>query len=722
MPMPLTFDLMYHAGLLDAKEGQSGEAEKLFLRVVDVDPGFTPPQLALADQYLRENSPEKAQPYIDSAQKLDPGSTVIAQLRVRQLVQQKQSEAARAAYAKLPEADPAQQVQKAKLALLVGEAADAIRLLGPLHAQSPSDSSIVAMFVQAYVASNQRDQAKALIEEALAQNPKDVWLLLLRQQLDAPAQGRLDVLDPQLLAATDDFTRELIGYETELQHRKYDAAEAHLAAADRLKPDNARVHVLYFELDLARRRYDLAEQEVTRLTALQADGADGMLYRVRLALAKGDNAGAVQVSRDLVSHRPQFAESYTMLGASLLAAGQPDKAVLEFNNALDRQHDNVGALQGLIDAYLQLHQPDRAAQTIQTAQQLYPKSGFFRERAIDYDLVYSDHPEVGVAERKRMLDAAPDDPASHAALAQAALRVANRLQTSNPQASRQNLDLACDTLNNAVVRWPRNLAIVGLLAQIRQYRGDAPAAEKLLLDLAAAPEMASAPEPSMLLADFYRGAGKTDAQIKALNDAFEKSGRSVDMELALGAALAQAGRYDQAVSLLHDHNGTDSRVVLQRLHTLSAAGRTDEAVRDIRDALQSSPRSVELLDLLATTYIAAGRLADARQVAKDAIAANPLDNDALYHQALVESQLIDGDLELAMHDATQLKAQNPASAKAYGMLADVYYRHRQANDAPAHPRGRIEGRSAGPKLAAKASCRLFRFDAAGLGGVRQGCP
>lgn len=674
-------ELMYHAGLLDAREGQSGEAEKLFLRVIDIDPGFTPPQVALADQYLRENNPEKAQPYIDSAEKVDPGSALIAQLRIRQLVQQRQPEAARAMYAKLPEADVAQQVQKAKVALLVGDAADAKRLLEPIHKQSPADTGIVALLVQAYVASDQRDQAKAMIDEGLAQNPKDVWLLILRQQLNAPADARLDVLDPQLLAATDDFTRALIGYETELKHQKYDAAAAHLAEADRIKPDNPRVHVMYFELDLARRRFDLAEQEVTRLSAMQADGADGMLYRIRLALAKGDYAGAVQTARDLTTRRPQFAESYSMLGAALLAAGQPDKAVLEFNNALDRQHDNVGALQGLIDAYLQLHQTDRAAQAILTAQQFYPQSGFFRERAIDYDLRYSDHPEEGVAERKRLLDAAPDDPAAHAALAQAALRVANRLQTSNPAVARQNLDLASLTLNNAAARWPRNIVIVGLLAQLRQYRGDAAAAEKLLLDLASVPEMASAPEPSLLLAEFYRTAGKADAQIKALNDAFEKSGHSVDVELALGAALAQTGQYDQALSLLRDQNGTDTRVVLQRLHTLSAAGRTDDAVRDISAALQSSPRSVELLDLLATTYIAAGRISDARQVAKDAIAANPLDNDALYHQALIESQLIDGDLELAMRDASQLKAQNPASAKAYGMLADIYYRRRQTDDA-----------------------------------------
>ncbi len=354
---------------------------------------------------------------------------------------------------------------------------------------------------------------------------------------------------------------------------------------------------------------------------------------------------------------------------------------MEFNNALDRQHDNVGALQGLIEAYLHLHQPDRAAETIMTAQRLHPHSAAFREAAIEYDLAYSEHPEVAVAERKRELDASPDDPANYRALAQAALRVGERLQTSNPDSSRQNLDLAADTLKNAVARWPQDITLVGLLAQITQFRGDAPGAEKLLLDLASAPALASRPEPSLLLADFYQQAGKTDARIKALSDAFEKSGHSVEMELKLAAALVQATRFDQALSLLQARNGADPRVSFQRLQTLSAAGRNDEAEQGIKDALRSAPRSLPLLNLLVTAELAAGHLVDARQAAKDAIAAGPTDNDALYHQAFVESQLPDGDLDLALRDGSQLKVQNRASPKAYELLADIYNRRGQPDDA-----------------------------------------
>ena len=179
-------DLMYQAALLDVKESQSGEAEKLFIRVAAIEPGFAPAQIALADQYLRENSPEKAQKYVDSVEKLNPGSTVAEQLRIRQLVEQKQLDRARDVYSRLPEADPVQQLDKAKSALLVGEPAEASRLAEPLHKQAPDDSTVTATLIQAYLANNQKDQAEAIVNQGIAKNPKDVWLLILRQQLDRP--------------------------------------------------------------------------------------------------------------------------------------------------------------------------------------------------------------------------------------------------------------------------------------------------------------------------------------------------------------------------------------------------------------------------------------------------------------------------------------------------------------------------------------------------------
>ena len=144
------------------------------------------------------------------------------------------------------------------------------------------------------------------------------------------------------------------------------------------------------------------------------------------------------------------------------------------------------------------------------------------------------------------------------------------------------------------------------------------------------------------------------------------------MELKLGKQLAHIGRYAEALALLHDQNASDPRIAHQRLQLLALAGQTKEAESEITAAPRSAPQSIELLDLLTTTYINGRGLPMARRAAKSAIAASGTDDDALYYQALIELKLNDGDMELAMRDASQLKAKNPASPVAYGLLADVH--------------------------------------------------
>jgi predicted Zn-dependent protease len=674
-------DLMFHAAMLDFQEGQTGDAEGLLLKVAAETPDNVACRLALAELYLQQNSPEKAQPHLDVAEKISPDSAQLLLLRIKQLAAQKQIDAAQSYYARLPEVTRASQLAKASAAVLLGNNTDAARLLEALRVQSPDDVSIVGPLAQVYARSDQKDRAAAVVEQALLKNPTDVRLLILRNQLERTTPGGPDVIDPQVLAATDAFTRELLGFESESARGNYDAAAAHLAAADKLKPDNKRVHDLYFQLDLAQHRFDLAAKEIPTLARLQADDADGLVYQVHLAMAEGDEASAVKYSRDLVGRRPQFSVSYSLLGQSLAASGHPEEAVAEFNNALSRKQNNFDALAGLIKAYLQLNQIDQAEKAIATARGLFPGSVTFREMALDDELNHSDHPENVVKERAAILEANPNDVANYVGLATAALRVGEIRLQSDPESSRQFVDQARDVLQKAFARWPHDVPVVGFLAQIAQYRGDPVAAEKLLTDLAAAPELASKPQPSQLLYNFYAQTGKPDLALQALRDAFEKSGHSVEVEQQLGSALAQSRKFDEALTLLAAANADDPRIVRQRISTLIAAGRMDDAVSQIKTALAASPGSIDLLNLLTSAYIAAGRFADGRQPARDALAADPKNGEALYHQALIEMQLPDGDIDMALRDATALKDEYRASTAGYELLADIYYRRNQPSDA-----------------------------------------
>ena len=75
--------------------------------------------------------------------------------------------------------------------------------------------------------------AQAMVDAGLAKNPKSLWLLMLRQRLRIAAGAPGDAIDPDILNATDEFTREFVASETEFKDGNFDAAATHLAAADR---------------------------------------------------------------------------------------------------------------------------------------------------------------------------------------------------------------------------------------------------------------------------------------------------------------------------------------------------------------------------------------------------------------------------------------------------------------------------------------------------------
>jgi Flp pilus assembly protein TadD len=674
------YELMYRAALLDLREGQSGNAELLLESITDSNPRDVRAHLALAAMFLSEHDTDKAAAALDAAERLAPTNPELLRLRVQQLVAQQSPEQARVYYAKMPETDAPAYLSKARAALQLQDPAEARRLLEWLSAKTPDDAMVAVLLAEVYLRSGDKDHARATAEAALARHPDDAGLQLLLKQTQSTAPLDAREMGEEILASEDPFTRAITRGEIALGKRNFDEAAAQLAAANALKPDNARVHELLFELDLDQLQFAAAEKEVAVLARLQADGADGLIFRVRLEMARGNHAGAIQSAHDLVTRRPEFAESYALLGEALAADGQLEQAVNEFNDALGRQHTNYEALRGLVDAYQQLGEFDSASQTLATARRLFPSSTSFRDMSLDFDLLHSPTPQQVVAERASLLDASPNDLSAYLALARSALHVAETTLQSDPASSRQYLQQATDTLNKAFARWPTDINVVTLLAHIQQYQGNEKQGERLLLDLAASPQWSGKPEPSESLFDFYMRGGEQQAAVRAMQDAFEKSGKTIPLEVRLAALQTQLGQFDQALATL-SASADDSAVIDQQIDTLIAAGRIDDAISQAKSAVAAHPGSIDLLDRLVAAQLAAGHFVEARSTARDAVAASPKDNDALYHQALVELNLSDGDMELALHAATQLKDQNPHGAKAYGLLADVYYHRNELDDA-----------------------------------------
>ena len=133
---PAEYETMYDAARLDMQMGQTGSALTLLNQIVNYNPAFLPARAYLAELYLRQGDADAAQRQIDALDKMTPDSPEVLRLRISQLNQQKNPDAAKQVFNKLPESTPDQRLAKAQIALQSKDYPNAIRLLEVVRKQS----------------------------------------------------------------------------------------------------------------------------------------------------------------------------------------------------------------------------------------------------------------------------------------------------------------------------------------------------------------------------------------------------------------------------------------------------------------------------------------------------------------------------------------------------------------------------------------------------------
>ena len=112
---------------------------------------------------------------------------------------------------------------------------------------------------------------------------------------------------------------------------------------------------------------------------------------------------------------------------------------------------------------------------------------------------------------------------------------------------------ARSVLQDAVKRWPDELAFTLQLASASQQAGDVPAAETALKELAARPRWKDSVRPALALAELYTEAHKLDQAESVLRAAAVKNPDSPDIELKLSQALVGQDKLEEALKVLEPH-------------------------------------------------------------------------------------------------------------------------------------------------------------------------
>lgn len=671
------YDMMFLLARAYANSKQTGQARALLTQILEKFPGSVQARMMIADLLVRENNLNDAKPHVDFLADRLPNSPDVIRLQLAYYNASTQKEEIRKLYAKLPESSRKERIDKAQVAINIKDIDDAIRLLENVRSPDGSEPQAMELLAKLYLATEKKEEAIEVAEEALAANPKNESLKMLVAMLKGAGPEEIAKMQRDNVAnMADPLEREIAQAALAREQGKQDEALTHLLRAAEIKPDDKRVMENIFQQYVMLRRWDDAEKYLKVVTEANADLANGRLYRFRLLMAKQDLMKALDVSRELCRSLPEFSQSWLAQGQALEAINQFDDAQRKYEIALEKQNTNIDALRGMIRVSYSMGRPEIAKRYIDQARRAFPNDMAFRDLETDYELRFGD-PERAVAPRLEQMRLNADQPNNWLQMGQTYFRVAQvRAAAGDTKAALEFLDKSRAIFGQAIDKFPDEPAFYGAQAEVYLHIDKFLDGEKTLKQLQNRPMWKDSVRPSLMLADLYQRTGKLPESEAAMRDALKKSNNDPDVQERLALVLSQQGKFEDALQVL-DASSTDPRIRKKRMEVLMAAGRIAEAEKSLLDALDRAPNSPELLNLITALYIGTQRWDLAETRALQELKNDPQDTTAMYHMGLIRSQQPSPDPDGAIKYLLQVKAANPGLIDARYALAEAY---RMKND------------------------------------------
>lgn len=272
--------------------------------------------------------------------------------------------------------------------LAKGDTKKAVELLEQLDQAHPDTPLIKYQLARAYLASNNANQAKVVLDQAVSINPNytDAVLLLsetnvrfghgemaiepltnlLKRSPDlkgaalllAAAYGSLDRFDDAAavlhtqagLAPQDPQLQMALGLTLRRENRNDEARQAFEKAAE-LAPDNLGPLSLLVDFDLAEKRFDPARQRVHRHFEKNPDSPAAHFFEGKIFAAEQNWPAAETELQKTLLRDPDFSAAYDLLVQSYLATNKFPEAISELQADLAKHPKNSSALMMLAILY-----------------------------------------------------------------------------------------------------------------------------------------------------------------------------------------------------------------------------------------------------------------------------------------------------------------------------------------------------------------------------------
>ncbi|MGE5609906.1 MAG: tetratricopeptide repeat protein [Bacillota bacterium] len=594
----------------------------------------------------------------------------------------------------LPEDKREQRLTKARLMLVSKDAASAEKLLVPLSEEelkNADEKSFLAsrLLIGTYVMQEKKPAAQQLADRVVGKVPQSAeWKLMaaqLRGNLTAEEQRKLN---EELIGQAKDEGEKAIGQYSLLMTEDAKNAEKGLALlqeAEKKTPQHGRLLETIWNHAVNSKQWDLAEKYTQKLAEINWDQAQGFTYKARVKLARNDVEGALRDAMEASRQAPYFASTWVLLGDAQREARDLESAIASYGKAIDRQSDNSQALLGLVDCHLGLGQVERAKEYIQRGMQFTRQSELFAEKARRVDEA-SDNLEVvksATAQREKELEKDRGNVGRWMVLAEDYRRVAGITRKSDAEKSQQYVQKATKLMEEAVAKFPDELGVYQLLANLSLLNEKPERGLALLNQLKAREAWKNKPEPCMLLAEYLERLGQ-DAIApaeQAWMEALSKAKDSPQIQGAIVEFYIRTGQLEKAVvgltRIAQETKDAGARKRLVELYL--SVRRFAEAEKLLGEMLKESPSDVALLSLLGSLKIEQGDYKAAEESLMQARKLDPNYLDVRYWLGVMKIHR--GDLNDAIVELQAACDLVPTNAKLRMTLADAYARSNQLEEA-----------------------------------------
>ena len=519
------------------------------------------------------------------------------------------------------------------------------------------------------------DDALLIVDSVLGKAPVDPDALMFKGTLLAfkgNQAGAMELYNKAVQSKPDYLPAHIAMVSVLMQKGAYDDAEKQLEVMKKIAPSN--LQTLYLEAQLAyqRKNFKLARELSQQLIKASPNNPLFLQLAGASEYQLGSYVQAESFLNKALQQAPELPLARILVVSNYLRNGQPAKALSTLQPVMDKIDKDPSMLALAGQAYLQSGDPKKAEEYFAKASKLDPDNASRRtslalaqmaqgdvanatselERLSGEDKgISADRALIATYLQRNQLDKAlaaidvlqkkqPDNPATYNLRARVLLAkkdtagARNNLEKAlalNPAyipavAALASLDMVDNKPADARMRFeavlakdPKNSAALLSLAKLTAATGGN-LEDALALINKAVKENPSETAPRIALIEFYLARKDAKKAAATAQDALAAIPDKVELVNAAGAAQFLSGDVNQALATyakLATLQPTSPLAYLRIAEIQSTQKNTDEAVKNLRKALEIRPNLLEAQQKLILVYLAAGNSKDALAVARD---------------------------------------------------------------------------------------------------------